>query len=267
MRCRLHQEICDFYDFVRPREFEDVIRDELLKRLRYTISKGYEYCDVRCFGSFAAGLYLPNADMDLVVVSEGFMDGGRRLICQNRTQIRRFANFLRHEQVPEPGSVDMIFAAKVPLIKFVDRITGLKVDLSFENDTGIIANRTFSSWKAQFPAMPIIVNIVKQFLMMRGLNDVATGGLGGFSVTCLVTSLLQNMPEVQRGTLIPEHHLGLILMEFLNLYGNEFNTTTTGIRMTPPYYFDKVCHPPHNSRLEKLTCYSDKFKAKAAPIR
>lgn len=259
--CSFHQEICDFYDHVRPREYEDVIRDELLKRLRYIISKNYEYCDVRCFGSFAAGLYLPNADMDLVVVSDTFMDRGRRQICQSNSQIRHFATFLKQEQVPEPGSVEMIFGAKVPLIKFVDRITGLRVDLSFENDTGIIANRTFANWKAQFPAMPIIVTIVKQFLMMRGLNDVATGGLGGFSVTCLVTSLLQNMPEVQRGTLIPEHHLGLILMEFLNLYGNEFNTTTTGIRMHPPYYFDKVCSPNSQSPSAKLNCYSDKLMA------
>jgi non-canonical poly(A) RNA polymerase PAPD5/7 len=133
--------------------------------------------------------------------------------------------------VPEHASVEMIFGAKVPLIKFVDRITGLKVDLSFENDTGIIANGTFANWKAQFPAMPIIVTLIKQFLMMRGLNEVVNGGLGGFSVTCLVTSLLQNMPEVQRGALIPEQHLGFILMEFFNLYGNEFNTTTTGIRL------------------------------------
>ena len=258
---RLHQEICDFYEYVRPREYEDVIRDELLKRLRYIISRNYEYCDVRCFGSFAAGLYLPNADMDLVVVSKTFMDGGRQQICKTNTQIRRFAAFLKDEQVPQPGSVEMIFGAKVPLIKFVDRITGLKVDLSFENDTGIIANRTFAKWKAHFRAMPVIVTIVKQFLMMRGLNDVATGGLGGFSVTCLVTSLLQNMPEVQRGTLIAEHHLGLILMEFFNLYGNEFNTTTTGIRMSPPYYFDKVCSTYSDPHSHMLNPSSDKFKA------
>ena len=235
-----HMEICDFYDFVRPREYEDVIRNELLQRLRYTIRKEYDHCDVRSFGSFAAGLYLPNADMDLVVVSDAFMARGRKFTCQTKYQMRYFADFLKYEQVPEPGSVEVIFGAKVPLIKFVDRVTGLRVDLSFENDTGIIANRTFASWKAQFPAMPIIVTLIKQFLMMRGLNEVVNGGLGGFSVTCLVTSLLQNMPEVQRGTLIPEQHLGFILMEFFNLYGNEFNTITTGIRMTPPYYFDKV---------------------------
>lgn len=179
--------------------------------------------------------------MDLVVVSESFMNRNIKQICQSKTAMRNFADFLKHERVPEYASVEMIFGAKVPLIKFVDRITGLKVDLSFENDTGIIANGTFANWKAQFPAMPIIVTLIKQFLMMRGLNEVVNGGLGGFSVTCLVTSLLQNMPEVQRGALIPEQHLGFILMEFFNLYGNEFNTTTTGIRLNPPGYFDKVC--------------------------
>lgn len=237
---RLHQEICDFYDFVKPREYEDIIRNELLQRLRHTIRSKYSNCDLQCFGSFAAGLYLPNADMDLVVISQSFMNSGRKQTCQTKTAMRGFADFLCHELVPERGSVEMIFGAKVPLIKFVDRITGLKVDLSFENDTGIIANGTFARWKAQFPAMPVIVTLVKQFLMMRGLNEVVNGGLGGFSVTCLVTSLLQNMPEVQCGALVPEEHLGFILMEFFNLYGKEFNTSTTGIQLSPPGYFDKV---------------------------
>ncbi|KAI9881239.1 MAG: hypothetical protein M1830_005525 [Pleopsidium flavum] len=247
-----HQEICDFYDFVKPRKYEDIMRNELLQRLRYTIRKEFANCDLQCFGSFAAGLYLPNADMDLVVVSESFMNRNRKQICQSKTAMRNFADFLKHEQVPEQGSVEMIFGAKVPLIKFVDRITGLKVDLSFENDTGIIANGTFADWKARFPAMPIIVTLIKQFLMMRGLNEVAHGGLGGFSVTCLVTSLLQNMPEVHSGALIPERHLGFILMEFFNLYGNEFNTTTTGIRLHPPGYFDKRTAPGRPYQANKL---------------
>ncbi|KAA8576780.1 hypothetical protein EYC84_006837 [Monilinia fructicola] len=111
--------------------------------------------------------------------------------------------------------------------------------MSFENDTGLIANKTFQEWKAQFPAMPILVTIIKHLLAMRGLNEPVNGGIGGFSVTCLVVSLLQNMPQVKSGTMIPEHHLGEILMEFFDLYGNEFNTSTTGISVNPPKLFSK----------------------------
>ena len=142
--------------------------------------------------------------------------------------------------------------AKVPLVKFVDRTTAIKVDVSFENDTGVIANDTFALWKKQFPAMPLLVTIIKQFLMMRGMNEVQHGGLGGFSVTCLVTSLLQNMPRVQSGELIPEQNLGEILIEFLDFYGNQLDTTRTGITMDPPGYFDKVCDKQEGLTYSKI---------------
>lgn len=137
--------------------------------------------------------------------------------------------------------MEVIAQAKVPIVKFVDRITKIKVDVSFENDTGVVANDTFLDWSRQFPAMPVLVTVIKQFLMMRGLNEVVFGGLGGFSVTCLVTSLLQHLPGIQSGDLIPEHHLGQILMSFLDFYGNQFDIQQTGIMMRPPGYFFKVC--------------------------
>ncbi|KAI9837870.1 MAG: hypothetical protein M1837_002690 [Sclerophora amabilis] len=235
----LHKEIRDFYEYVRPRHFEDTIRNDLVHRLQKVVAMAYPKCDIRSFGSFAAGLYLPNADMDLVMVSESYMTSHYRSLGVSRSFYFQFARFLERHRIPEPGSIEIIAKAKVPLVKFVDRVTGLRVDMSFENDTGLVANQTFQKWKVQYPAMPILVTILKQFLAMRALNEVVSGGLGGFSVTCLVTSLLQNMPQVQSGNMLPEHHLGEILMEFLDLYGNEFNVRTTGIQLDPPGYFEK----------------------------
>ena len=177
--------------------------------------------------------------MDLVVISNEFRDYGQKVACQSNKLMHHFGAYLGRT-LAEKGSIEVITGAKVPIIKFVDRLTAIRVDVSFENDTGIIANDTFTSWKRQFPAMPILVTIIKQFLMMRGLNEVATGGLGGFSVTCLVTSVLQNMPRVQTGEVIPEHHLGEMLIEFLDFYGNQLDISRTGIVMNPPGYFDKA---------------------------
>ena len=178
--------------------------------------------------------------MDLVVVSKRFLATGIPHVFQSNKQMYKIADHLRSIGFAEHDSVEVIAKAKVPLIKFVDRVTSLRVDLSFENTTGLVANETFDRWKKAFPAMPIIVTLIKQFLMMRGLNEVVNGGLGGFSVTCLVTSLLQNMPRVQTGDLVPEQHLGEILIEFLDLYGNQIDISRTGIVMEPPGYFNKV---------------------------
>jgi len=150
-----------------------------------------------------------------------------------------FSAFISNQGLARDGTVQVITGAKVPIIKFVEKISGLKVDLCFDNDTGVIANQTFQQWKAKYPAMPIIVAVVKHFLMMRGLNDVSIGGLGGFSVICLVTSLIQHLPQSGQPP-----NLGTILVEFFNVYGNLFNRYDIAIRLDPPAYLDKVllCH-------------------------
>lgn len=173
--------------------------------------------------------------MDLVLLSTRFVQSKVKTLGVTKSQVWQCAAHLKRSGVAVDDSVLAIPSAKVPIVKFIDKVTGLRVDLSFDNDSGIIANDTFLAWKLEYPAMPIIVSIVKQFLLLRGLNDVATGGLGGFSIICLVTSLLQHLPP--SGGL---PNLGTLLMDFFNFYGNEFDQSTLGINLNPPGYFDKV---------------------------
>jgi non-canonical poly(A) RNA polymerase PAPD5/7 len=193
---------------------------------------------VRSFGSFASGLYLPTADMDLVIISSHYERTGDRALGQTKV-LWTAANLIERAGI-SAAKVQVISRARVPIIKFVDSVTKVKVDISFDNLTGITANRTFQEWKAEFPALLPLVAIIKQFLLMRELNEVQFGGLGGFSITCLVASLLQQHPAIQSGKMIPQHHLGQLLIEFFDLYGNKFNMSTTGIMMRPPGYFPKV---------------------------
>lgn len=225
---------------MKPHHFERIVREDLVTRLESCISKLYPGISVEPFGSFASGLYLPIADMDLVVISDDYRRGGYARLGTSRSFMHRLAKQLSRAGMTQADSVEVIWHAKVPIIKFVDQLTGLKVDLSFENLTGIDALKTFGSWKKQFPAMPALVTLVKQFLLIRGLNEVFTGGLGGFSVTCLVVSMLQHLPQIQSGNMNQEHHLGELFMDFLDLYGNKFNLVTTAISMDPPGYFPKV---------------------------
>ncbi|KAG5301743.1 Poly(A) RNA polymerase cid14 [Histoplasma ohiense] len=231
---RLHNEILSFYHWVKPKSFEHSIRNDLVERLQRHFERRHYGSQLCAFGSFASGLYLPTADMDLVLCSRQFVRQDRKVLCQRPREIHSFAAYLKDLDIAVPGSVEAIAHAKVPIIKFVDRLTGLKVDLSFDNSTGIAANKTFQVWKSQFPAMPVIVSVVKQFLLLRGLNEVATGGLGGFSIICLVTSLLQHLPYSGA-----EPNLGGVLMDFFDFYGNKFDSRTVGIQFDPPGYFDK----------------------------
>lgn len=197
------------------------------------------------FGSFMSGLYLPTGDMDLAFCSHGFVNGGPpKMFAAN--QHNQLARFLQNQRMAVNNRIESIKKARVPLAKYVDQTTGLKIDISFENTSGLVAINTFKAWKEQYPAMPILVTVIKQFLLMRGLNEPVNGGIGGFSVICMVVSMLQLIPEVQSGDMVPEHHLGYLLMLFFDLYGNRFDYVTTALRLNPPGYINKV-RPPLSS--------------------
>lgn len=235
--CRLHKEITDFISYIQPRAYEHAVRRHLVSRMRTIINSMWSDTDVRVFGSFAAELYLPTSDIDLVIVSESYAWYDVPKYATKR-HLRDLGAKLRMAGMTE---IQIIAKAKVPIIKFVDPLTNISVDISFENASGMVANETFQRWKAAYPAMPILVLLVKHYLSIRGLNEPYSGGLGSFSVTCLVISLLQLLPSVRSGRIDPRLHLGVMLLEFLELYGKNFNTEVVGIRVDEdaPGYFLK----------------------------
>ncbi|GAP89487.1 putative DNA polymerase sigma [Rosellinia necatrix] len=238
MGTRLHFEIRDFYDYVRPRDFEERVRRELVSNLEALIRKKWRDAKILPFGSFMSGLYLPTADMDIAVCSQSFINGGHPLYDRKKC-LFQLRSHLEIHKVAFRNMVEPITKAKVPLLKYTDDYTGLKVDISFEKMDGYRAVDTFRKWRDQYPAMPPLVAVIKQFLLMRALNEPVSGGIGGFSVICMVVHLLQMMPEVQSRSMGDEH-LGQLLMEFLDYYGNKFNYEKVAIRMDPPGTVNKA---------------------------
>ncbi|KAI0477553.1 hypothetical protein GGR56DRAFT_414254 [Xylariaceae sp. FL0804] len=238
MGTRLHKEIVDWFDYVRPRDFEEQVRQQMLDKLGAVVRKFWYDAKIYPFGSFMSGLYLPTADMDIAICSDSFIRGGAPKYATSKKlfQLRRH---LEIWQVAYKNSIEVITKAKVPLLKYADDATGLKVDISFEKMDGHNAIKTFLAWRDKYPAMPALVAIIKHFLLMRGLNEPVNGGIGGFSVICMVVHLLHQMPQVQSGSMIAEHHLGEVLMEFFDLYGNKFEYETVAISMNPPRFINK----------------------------
>ncbi|KAL9092598.1 MAG: hypothetical protein Q9165_004402 [Trypethelium subeluteriae] len=247
----LHDEIRDFYDYVKPRPFEAEMREDLIKRVSQVFHEHDAMVD--CFGSFAIGMYLPTGDMDLVALSRRYLARGQRAIGQSLGHLQSFAFELEEADVMQKRSKEVIWKAKVPLVKYVDKPTRLRVDISFENVTGIRAIETLKSWGSEFPAMPVIVCVIKQFLLMRGLNEMYTGGMNSFTIICLVVSLLQHHPTLRSGNLSPHGDLGDILLQFFDYYGNKFDTSTTEIHLRPAKYAHKrVIHKEKADRLSVI---------------
>lgn len=230
------KELEGFYAWIRPVRAENSVRTDLVKSVQKFLDKSYAGATVKYFGSFATGLYLPEGDMDLVIVSREFLEGDYPKLGLKPGQLYKMSGQMERAGLIKPGSSNVIAHARVPLIKYADRQSGVKVDISFENLSGLNTTETCNAWRKEFPALPIMVTLVKQFLLMRDLNDVSTGGLGGFSITCLIVSLLQRNPD-----LAAKNSPGEIFMEFLDHYGNHFDYHKLAIELNPPRLARKVC--------------------------
>lgn len=129
--------------------------------------------------------------------------------------------------------VTVIAKAKVPIVKFVTTHGRFNVDISINQTNGIVGGRVVKGFLQSMTngglALRSLVLITKLFLSQRSMNEVFTGGLGSYSIVCLAISFLQMHPKIRRGEIDPEKNLGVLVMEFFELYGCHFNYDEVGI--------------------------------------
>ncbi|XP_050988364.1 terminal nucleotidyltransferase 4A-like isoform X2 [Labeo rohita] len=214
----LHEEMVDFYHFMSPRPEEEQMRRDVVHRIETIIKDLWPMAKVEIFGSFSTGLYLPTSDIDLVVCGKW-----------EQPPLQQLDQALRQNRVAEPFSIKLLDRATVPIIKLTDRETDVKVDISFNVETGVKAARFIKDHLKKYSVLPYLIFVLKQFLLQRDLNEVFTGGISSYSLILMVISFLQLHPRIDcRASNI---NLGILLIEFFDLYGRHFNYLKTGIRV------------------------------------
>ncbi|XP_046883737.1 terminal nucleotidyltransferase 4A-like isoform X1 [Hypomesus transpacificus] len=216
----LHEEIVDFFNFMSPRPEEEAMRREVVTRIETVIKNLWPTARVEIFGSFSTGLYLPTSDIDLVVFGEW---------VNPPVHLHQLEQALRKQNVAEPYSIKVLDKATVPIIKLTDQKTEVKVDISFNVETGVRAARLIKEYLKSYTALPYLIFVLKQFLLQRDLNEVFTGGISSYSLILMAISFLQLHPRID--TRRANLNLGILLIEFLELYGRDFNYLRTGIRV------------------------------------
>lgn len=228
---RLHQELIDLADYLSPTPEESAARDLIVRKCDAVVRKLFPGKRIECFGSFETGLYLPTSDIDLVVipVSGNLQDLSEDDSDLIRPPLRKLARALIKAGIADSRSVQVIGKARVPIIKFTDRLTGHAVDISFNIASGLDGARFLKEQLTIYPALRPLLLFLKLFLDLRGLNEVFRGGLGSFSTACLLISFFQLHPLIQLGYLRAEDNLGVLLLEFLELYGRLLHYEKVGI--------------------------------------
>lgn len=140
--------------------------------------------------------------------------------------LRTLENELLNSRIAEPHSIRVLDKASVPIVKLTDSETQVKVDISFNMQSGVQSAELIRDYKLQYPVLSKLVLVLKQFLLQRDLNEVFTGGISSYSLILMCISFLQLHP---RQNSYNNANLGVLLLEFLELYGRKFNYMKTGI--------------------------------------
>ncbi|XP_071824004.1 terminal nucleotidyltransferase 4B-like isoform X1 [Apostichopus japonicus] len=130
----------------------------------------------------------------------------------------RLGEELKNSALPSQGTIKVLDKATVPIMKLTDAFSQIRVDISFN-----VKTTTECAKLIEFPTLPQLVFVLKQFLLQRDLNEVWTGGISSYGLILMIVSFLQlHVP--------PEPvNYGVLLIEFFELYGVNFNYFKTGI--------------------------------------
>ncbi|ORX33588.1 hypothetical protein BD324DRAFT_584918 [Kockovaella imperatae] len=228
----LNSEIQAFYQYMSPTRVEYEVRLCIIELISRTVKRTWPEAEVHPFGSWQTQLYLPSGDIDLVVTTN-------RLTVSNKAKLlAELARAMRMAYLTDV--VAIISKARVPIIKFVTTQGSLNVDISLNQTNGINAGMIINKYLEILPGARQLIVVVKAFLSQRSMNEVYTGGLGSYSVICLVISFLQVHPKLRRSEIDPEKNLGTLLIEFFELYGRNFNYEDVGLSIRRGgFYYSK----------------------------
>lgn len=231
----LHKEILKFCDNISPKPCETVMRNEVVQRVSTVIQNRWPRAEVKVFGSFNTGLYLPMSDIDIVVFGNFPLS-----ICSLGYE-------LRLADIATPGSLSVLDKASVPIIKFEDKRTEVKVDISVNMNSGIKSAEKVKAFLKQYPLLDKMILVIKQFLYQRNLNEVYSGGIGSYSVVLLIVSFFQHCCKCD----MDDGNLGVLLTKFFELYGKEFDYAKNGIQVDGNGSYFNKCFESVNTLLIK----------------
>ena len=225
---RLHHEIVDFCRYLEPTDAESAARSAAVERVREAVASIWPGARFEVHGSFATGMYLPNSDIDAVILGSG---------CKSpATCLKALALSLSRKGMAR--KIQLIAKARVPIVKFEERPSGFQFDVSFDVANGPASAEIVRANMRRFPALRPLTTVLKAFLQQRALNEVYTGGVGSYALLCMVMAHLQLHDSKETayswagdggGQAAAEGCLGALLIDFFELYGRRLNMEEVGV--------------------------------------
>ncbi len=235
--------LTQFMEYSSLSHAETRVRNVVLDHLRAIVGAAFPKAAVRVFGSFATDLSLPTADLDVVVLTEGLdEDAHFDYLAGDKASKVTFMEQLAAHLVPAGFSkrteINQITRARVPILKTIHQRTRVPVDISFDTTNGPAHTDMVATYLRTHPASRTVIMVMKHFLAQRGLNEPFSGGIGGYTLTCLVMSFFEAYPF----TYAPDPALeeafpdALALLDFLDFMAFKVNFQQVGISLVEGFF-------------------------------
>jgi len=243
----LHLEVRDFYEYMMPTAEEAFMRKCVVQRMTDLILNIWPAAKVEVFGSYKTKLYLPTSDIDMVVFGQW-----------EKLPLWTLEKALVNEDIADQSTIKVLDKASVPIVKFTDKQSRIKVDISFNMDTAVKGAELIQEFLKEYKVLPQLFLLLKHFLVMRDLNEVFTGGISSYCLMLLTVSFLQMHPRQE--SKLPDANLGVLLVEFFELYGRNFNYQRTGIKIRNGGCYcskDEIMREMADGQFPSLLCIED----------
>ncbi|KAK9832586.1 hypothetical protein WJX81_001551 [Elliptochloris bilobata] len=198
---RLEAQLVRLVEAQTPCEADERRRADVMARVGAVVAEGLQdgaELHVQPYGSFVSKLYTPNGDLDIAL--EGLLRHGNplgpgqavdTLHKEKKAVLLRLLCKKLERRGLVAGRIERILSARVPIIKFVERSSGLPCDMSVASAGARFKSevlRALSGIDGRFAAL---VRLVKLWAGRHALNDATSGTFNSHALTLMAVFHLQ----------------------------------------------------------------------------
>ena len=191
---RLHNEILTFCEFISPTQAELAARTRVFQDVKKVVKVLWPCAKVHVFGSQLTRILTPTSDLDLAVVgvpvpilpirttttTSGYQNSSNSNIRNGNSNNNDISEYeiAASRCVSELYDLDqairqnklaayceVIPNAKVPILKYDDKKSGISVDICVNNDSGLGTGKLIRQFVREYPPLRPLVMVLKVFLV------------------------------------------------------------------------------------------------------
>ncbi len=217
---KLHFEIIEFYNFIKPTKKENELRIKTFNEIKKIINNIWPNWKLAIYGSFATNLNLPDSDIDILILPDiNESKNSEEKILKKISDI-----FIKEDKF----SYIEVIKARTPIIKSTLKETNINIDISIFRKNGYASNKIVNSIIKEIPWIKPLNYLIKYYLRQKNLNSVHQGGVSSFIIFNLLYAYIRyffkNNLYKERNT-----NLGTLLIGFFQFYGFNFEYDKVGI--------------------------------------